>query len=593
MSVCHDIPDGTMSSSKYADESFLRESRYSLMRMQQQQQLTDICIKIGDSSFHCHRAVLCGASSYFKHLLIKASKAQASPEIQLACINDASTFAPIIHYMYVGEVDISFTNIHDMMHYAELLQLTRLRVKCADFLRGNLTPSTCIRSHKLAKLYNHKDLAATAWGVLLSHFEEASQSKEFLELTEGELIECLTDDLLGVSDEKIVFEAVVAWTYERSEDRSPSFARVLPFIRLVLCSVTFLDDVVRREPLMSEPSCQKLLVQTLFWQLMPEKRLESVGTRAQERACHEKVVVMGGFDVKGGGNQRCWILDHMGSPFASWRLLTEMPHDLTEFDTCATHMGILVTGGHRGQKVENTCWLFNPSEKEWKRLSPMSQARYLHRSVCHGNTVYVMGGWCDGRLTSVEKYDAQSLKWITVAPMKKALTAPSVTECGKKIFVLGGDGDDGPSSDIQEYFPLVDKWHLRDSQLRHITAAASVGDCIYAFDGWESQFLRYDPSTASCSSLTQPHKVHCNAPALSWAGKIIVGGGFACSTMEQYDPVTNRWTIWDVQNAHHSFSLTLFRTQMLFNCLLVTCVHYMILSYPNEYYCNEQKVIFL
>ena len=61
--------------------------------------------------------------------------------------------------------------------------------------------------------------------------------------------------------------------------------------------------------------------------------------------------------------------------------------------------------------------------------------------------LFAVGGF-DGlrRLRSVERYDPFSNTWAAAAPLPEAVSSAAVVSCGGKIYVIGGAGQDGIST---------------------------------------------------------------------------------------------------------------------------------------------------
>lgn len=59
-----------------------------------------------------------------------------------------------------------------------------------------------------------------------------------------------------------------------------------------------------------------------------------------------------------------------------------------------------------------------------------------------------MGGF-DGlrRLRSVERYDPFSNTWEATAPLPEAVSSAAVAPCAGQLYVIGGAGQDGVSTD--------------------------------------------------------------------------------------------------------------------------------------------------
>lgn len=67
--------------------------------------------------------------------------------------------------------------------------------------------------------------------------------------------------------------------------------------------------------------------------------------------------------------------------------------------------------------------------------------------ACPHLQLFVVGGF-DGlrRLRSVERYDPFSNSWASAAPLPEAVSSAAVVSCEGRIYVIGGAGQDGVST---------------------------------------------------------------------------------------------------------------------------------------------------
>ena len=70
-----------------------------------------------------------------------------------------------------------------------------------------------------------------------------------------------------------------------------------------------------------------------------------------------------------------------------------------------------------------------------------------------------MGGFSDGDLTSVERYDPALDAWEAVAPMAEARRYHAVAELDGKLYAVGGeDAGYHALSSVERYDPATNAW---------------------------------------------------------------------------------------------------------------------------------------
>jgi N-acetylneuraminic acid mutarotase len=143
-------------------------------------------------------------------------------------------------------------------------------------------------------------------------------------------------------------------------------------------------------------------------------------------------------------------------------------------------------------------------------------------------------------------------------PTGRAFFATSVVN--GKIYAIGGaPGDNSETSTVEEYDPATDTWARKvDMQTARIHLSTSVvNGKIYAIGGWRepdnlpvSAVEEYDPLTDSWTQKTDMSQARFALSTSALDGKIYVIGGViasnmggpSVSTVEEYDPATERWT---------------------------------------------------
>ncbi|KAK2189946.1 hypothetical protein NP493_92g00030 [Ridgeia piscesae] len=130
------------------------------------------------------------------------------------------------------------------------------------------------------------------------------------------------------------------------------------------------------------------------------------------------------------------------------------------------------------------CMLFDTATKKWEEMAPPITARYYHRSVSLGGSVYVVGG-----------------KRCTLSDM------PMKCSCG---------------------------------------VAVTLNDFIFVVRGFSRTCLKYDPASDARTRLNRPRQGHGNASAVVWRGSILLAAGNDIgrnpSSVELFDPLTNIWS---------------------------------------------------
>lgn len=539
--------------------------------MKENQLLTDTLITAGGESFACHKLILCVSSSFLRQVFINNPQKDDLSNEKLQHI-DKSIFTPMLEYMYTGKIEVDLSNIEELFQAQELLQLIGFEAECTKSLTGYVKPNSCIWLHRLAKQYKYEGIAQKARAVMLRHFVEVAATQDFLAMTEQEVTEYLSDDGLEVQSEEMVYNALMKWVCAKSEEREGSFTSIVQCVRFPYSSWDFLHRVGQCEQLMDNVICQKLLNAAMYFQQAPEQRQVLV----KPRDCHlehltGKLVVLAGLCIDDATDMHCRIL--ADSSFSIWEEFSDLPRNLRGISVCLTQRGIVVTGGRKGCKAMKDCFLLDikSGKKSWMTLPPMAQARCNHKSLYYNNAVYVIGGWNKRCIDTVEKINLQGGAWSKVAPLKTAVQQPMVTVCcynpkdpKERLLAFGGHNGSSWLCCTQEYLGEELGWTLLKEMPEPCMAgdAVSIGGQVLIVGGWNKCCVKYDLTTNNWTQLTRPSEKHWHAPALTWNRRILVGGGYQSTTVEQYDPEADSWTKRDL-----TMPKELWKHQMLSICL--------------------------
>lgn len=540
----------TMDSEHYYDEAHCTRFMSDLKKLWQKASFCDVTLKVENVSIKCHKAVLCAGSSYFSTMFSSGFEEEAKTEVELKGIDEASMLS-LVGYVYTGKIEFDIYNAQSLIQSSDLLQLDSVKFACAEFMVQHVDPSNCIGFYHFAKLYGLKQLKSKARSCMVEKFTEVIKSPEFNIMTKDNLIEYISDDLVDVPNENIIFRAVVAWINGNLSERKQFFAAVAEHIRFPFCTASYLCHEVSQSPLMETPECQVLLQEACWYHMIIGQETSIISPRTKARrsfGLDRHLLVLGGFEQgEEGLNRNIWFTKEGGS---TWDLLSKLPKGIAqEHSACVVPGGIVVTGGFLKNKVLGYCWLFETVAQKWTGLPSMDVERGWHQSLFHDDAVFVAGG-SDGEiiLDSVEKFDLKKHKWTSVCPMLAPVCYPPLVTFRSSIYALGSfDKNWEPMLCTQEYDTVCDIWRMKTEIPEDgVGAAVSLGDTIYVLGSKPRSFLSYQPLSDTWTSLVSPQLPHVWRPVVVWRDKILTCGGYLeggwSSEIEQYDPKSQTWS---------------------------------------------------
>ena len=272
-----------------------------------------------------------------------------------------------------------------------------------------------------------------------------------------------------------------------------------------------------------------------------------------------------------------------------WPQKADMPTARSCFSTSVVDAKIFAIGGRVllerdefGDTELSTVEMYDPETDTWERKANMPTARSgVSVSVVDGK-IYAIGGetikkiayhksWTNEtkELPTVEMYDPVTDTWTQKADMPTPRKTKTCIVDGK-IYAIGGSGFDLTSNNhwqlaaVEVYDPTTDAWAKAKSMnhTRYDAALSVVNGEIYAMGGtgWpliEDQSNSYlssvevfNPETNRWQERTEMIVPKAGHAASVIDGKIYVTGGYLwkdkefkhLSTIEIYDPTTDRWT---------------------------------------------------
>jgi N-acetylneuraminic acid mutarotase len=181
--------------------------------------------------------------------------------------------------------------------------------------------------------------------------------------------------------------------------------------------------------------------------------------------------------------------------------------------------------------------------------------------TANGNYIYAISGETASEITnSVERFDPENNEWLSVTEKPTPVKDASAVVIGGKIYIPGGELDDGSISNKLEIFdPVDEQWETGKEVPAPISgyALASFEGKLYLFGGWDgkeilSSVYEYNPDDNIWTQRSSMPTARKYAGAAVSGGSIYVIGGYdgnsALAINEIYQPNLdeNQDQVWEV-----------------------------------------------
>ena len=219
--------------------------------------LNEVTLVVKDNKeFRASRNVLSEASPYFSALLKSGMRESEEGIIRLEHITD-TVMNDVLQFMRSGNIEITSTNVQDLIVAADYLLLPNLKTIAGRFLKDNMTTSNCISIYYFAEKYRCEERVIRKF--ILSNFEVVAKSEEFRNLECKQVEEWISSDEIAISSEKEVIKVILKWTEQRKNERKGKLADLFRHVRFAFVSRDYLKDVVTNHVVRENSSCLKLV----------------------------------------------------------------------------------------------------------------------------------------------------------------------------------------------------------------------------------------------------------------------------------------------------------------------------------------------
>ena len=163
-----------------------------------------------------HKFVLSISSPVFEAMFYgELAEAQASIELP-DC--EYESLLELFRYLYSDEVNLTGSNVMEVLYLAKKYMVPTLADKCSKYLRDHLDASNVFNIMPMAQKYEEKELTDRCWEVIDDQSQAAMNSDEFTTI-EHSLLEAVVSRETLTINEMDLFQAVNLWATKKCRNQ--------------------------------------------------------------------------------------------------------------------------------------------------------------------------------------------------------------------------------------------------------------------------------------------------------------------------------------------------------------------------------------
>ncbi|XP_077975633.1 kelch-like protein 38 [Styela clava] len=518
--------------------------------MRKEKRLSDFTIKVGNEEFSVHKNVMSAGSDYFDAMLSHDNLESNTGIVDMKEV-DVDSVKVCIDYIYTGNASITLEESEQLLHAANIMQLSRFCEKIAEFLKKNLSSKSFFYVRQLAEKFNLKGLEKSCdeYGVI--HLGSIAEEVEFNKLDKDYVMFLITYKRSSYSEDSKL-SVLLQWIKAEVETRAEYFIKMVQKLQIDKISSSYGSCLARNDSF-----CSKSLefIKLLYLADKSCDKIEKVNVCPSSPFYDEGVLL---FDKKSKSLQ---VYCPIEETFNKLKQLNENMLCGKYTAVCLQEFVFVLLPNRKVYRV--SAW---EAQSTWTEMENMMKEHgQCIRAVVHNNFIYVCGK------KTMERYNNNGNNWENVACSTIEPDENALVTFGDEIYVIGGYNR---GKRVAKYSPHIGSWSsvkLMNVGRRTPTAAV-YDDRIYVAGGWNgSSYLSstefFNPvyntwTNVASMSIPQDKFGLCVVNKNLFAVEI----EFEPYSIKEYDP-EKQWKNWTDMEIMTTASIAIRIPLYWFDCL--------------------------
>ncbi|XP_039255353.2 kelch-like protein 21 [Styela clava] len=218
--------------------------------MRKEKRLSDFTIKVGNEEFPVHKNVMSAGSDYFDAMLSHENLESNTGIVDMKEV-DVYSVKVCIDYIYTGNALFTLEKCEQLLHVANILQLSRFCEMIAEFLQANLGSKSFFIIRQLAIKFNLKGLEESCDEYAVGHLGSIAKEEEFNKL-DKEYVVFLITCKWSLYSENSKLKVLLQWIKADTESRAEYFIETVEKLQIDEISTSYGCHLVRNDSFCSK-----------------------------------------------------------------------------------------------------------------------------------------------------------------------------------------------------------------------------------------------------------------------------------------------------------------------------------------------------
>jgi N-acetylneuraminic acid mutarotase len=264
-----------------------------------------------------------------------------------------------------------------------------------------------------------------------------------------------------------------------------------------------------------------------------------------------KIVIAGGYDI---GWTELNTVEVYDSGLDSWDFIDDLSTERTMLALLSTGNSLLAIGGSTSTVQTDSVEILTSLAGTWTTQSPVLPERVnSHLAAIVDGRPMIFGGWNDDSWDYPRVHEFRDGQWYAKT-VPQLLNKPGLVAHNSKLYLFGGEDQDGLNTKAWEYDPQIHIWKQLPQMIGgggYQYGAAVVNNVIMSLSDDFSSLttMEFNPSTNSWQSRsTIPESTRSYLAGTSLLGKFYAAGGLEFGSgdstdfLHAFDPAANTWS---------------------------------------------------